>query len=76
MKYIKTKKVKYRVQCAAHAGHIFEKVFQVEEGGEAVESSGEAFCPYCDEMVPVEVKGKAPLDKEAQRFLRQTGVEA
>ena len=73
MKYKKTTRVKYRVQCDSDAGHIFEKIFKVEEGGGEVESVVEAFCPYCDRLVPAAVKGKARLDEEARRFLQKMG---
>jgi len=61
------KKVVYNVQCAHEEEHLFEKMFVIEEGSEQVESEVEAFCPFCDEMVTVTVRGKLVPDEELLR---------
>jgi hypothetical protein len=59
----KIKKVLYHVQCVYNEKHIFEKVFEIEEGSEAKEESEvETYCPYCDKLVTVVVKGKVTPD--------------
>ncbi len=66
MKSRKISRVKYDVQCAFNAEHIFEKVFEIEEGSEDVQSEVETYCPFCDKMVKVTIKGE-PIKKTLYR---------
>lgn len=56
---LKTKKV-YMVQCPFEKKHVFEKVFELEEGVTTVstESMVEVFCPFCGKLVEASVKGE------------------
>jgi hypothetical protein len=74
MEYIPKRKVLFNVQCPADPGHIFEKVFELTEGQDRPEKETdiEAFCPYCNKIVPVTVNEKTPLDEEIlKRFAEQ-----
>ncbi len=59
----KAKRVLYNVECAYNPEHVFEKVFKIEEGSEAMESEVEAYCPYCEKHVTTTIKGKAAPDE-------------
>jgi hypothetical protein len=66
------KKVLYHVQCAYNEKHIFEKSFEIEEGSEDKEESEvQTYCPQCNKLVTVVVKGKVLPDTKIFR-----GVEA
>jgi hypothetical protein len=67
MKKKKTKKVLYNVQCAFDEKHVFEKVLEVEVGTESVESEVDAFCPSCNKMVSIMVKGKVAMNTSVMR---------
>ena len=68
----KTKKVLCRVQCVYNEKHIFEKVFEIEEGSETKEESEvETYCPFCDKLVTVVVKGKVTPDTSIFRSIRE-----
>ncbi len=74
MEYKLKKRVLFTVQCRFDPGHIFEKVFELEENRERPEKETEvdAFCPYCSKIVEVTVKEKAPLNVEIiKRFEEQ-----
>ncbi|MCK5057010.1 MAG: hypothetical protein KAT34_10165 [Candidatus Aminicenantes bacterium] len=59
----KTKKVLYNVQCIHNEKHIFKKVFEINEGTEKREETEvETYCPSCDKLVTVTVKGKVKPD--------------
>ncbi len=59
----KMKKVLYNVQCVYNEKHIFEKIFEIEEGSETIEESEvETYCLHCDKLVTVVVKGKVLPD--------------
>jgi aspartate carbamoyltransferase regulatory subunit len=64
----KVKKVVYNVQCAYNPEHIFEKVFEIQEGSEKIDSELEAYCPYCDKFVSIEIQGKPPPDELLRKF--------
>jgi ribosomal protein L44E len=64
------KKVLYQVQCIHNENHLFEKVFEIEAGSEEKEETEvETYCPYCNKLVTVVVKGKVPLDKPFYRHI-------
>jgi hypothetical protein len=74
MEYKPKKRVLFNVQCQVDAGHIFEKVFELEEDRErpGKETGVDAFCPYCSKIVQVTIKEKAPLNEEIiKRFEEQ-----
>lgn len=57
------KKVLYQVQCVYNKKHVFEKVFEIEEGSEGKDGSEvQTYCPHCDKLVTVVVKGKVLPD--------------
>lgn len=59
----KTKKVLYHVQCVYNEKHVFEKIFEIKEGSEGKkETEVETYCPFCDQLVTVTVKGKVKPD--------------
>ncbi len=60
-KYRFKKKKIYAVQCPFDEKHVFDKMFELEEGvdGEPTGSEVDAFCPFCDKMVTVPVIGEA-----------------
>lgn len=61
-------KVVYNVQCIYNDKHLFEKVFEIETGSEEKEETEvETFCPFCDKLVTVVVKGKVPPNKTVFR---------
>jgi uncharacterized protein with PIN domain len=65
------KKVLYQVQCVYNENHLFEKVFEIEDGSEEKEETEvENYCPYCNKLVTVVVKGKVPLDKTVFRDIK------
>jgi hypothetical protein len=64
----KIKKVVYQVQCAFNSQHLFEKVFEIEEGTENRQSKIEAYCPFCDKFVTVTVQGEAPDTDTLRKF--------
>lgn len=62
------KKVLYHVQCAYDEKHLFEKVFEIEDGSEEKEETElQTYCPHCDKLVNVVVKGKVPSDRTVFR---------
>ncbi len=66
------KKVLYNVQCFYDEKHVFEKVFEIEEGSEEKEETEvEAYCPQCNQLVTVVVKGKVPPDKTVFRGIER-----
>ena len=68
----KTKKVLYDVQCIYDEKHVFEKVFEIEAGSEEKEETEvETYCPYCNKLVTVVVKGKVPPDKAVFRGIEK-----
>ena len=74
MEYKPKKRVLFNVQCQSDPKHIFEKVFELEENRErpGKETEVDAFCPYCNKIVEVTVKEKAPLNEEIiKRFEEQ-----
>jgi hypothetical protein len=74
MEYKPKKRVLFTVQCRFDPGHSFEKVFELEENRErpGKETEVDAFCPYCNKIVEVTVKEKAPLNEEIiKRFEEQ-----
>jgi len=67
----KTKKVLYNVQCFHDEKHIFEKIFEIVEGTEKKEETEiETYCPFCDKLVTVTVKGKIKPDTSILRGIR------
>jgi len=67
----KTKKILYRVQCVYNEKHIFEKSFEIEEGSEDKEETEvQTYCPQCNKLVTVVVKGKIPPDFMGSRIFR------
>ena len=62
------KKVVYQVQCAFDPKHIFEKVFEIEEGTEKQQSRVEAYCARCDKFVTVTVQGETPTTDTLRKF--------
>ncbi len=74
MEYKILKKVLFSMQCPADKKHMFDKVFELEEGQEKPEKETgvEAFCPFCGKLVEAAVKGKAKLNEEIlKRFEEQ-----
>ena len=67
----KTKKVVYKVQCFYNPEHVFDKVYAIEEGSTETESQVEAFCPFCDNIVSIQVQGKVIPD---EKLLRQFNI--
>lgn len=67
MRKKKNKKVFYNVQCAFDEKHVFEKALEVEVGSESVESEVDAFCPFCNKMVSITIKGKAAMNTSVMR---------
>jgi uncharacterized protein with PIN domain len=66
------KKVLYEVQCAYDEKHVFEKVFEIEAGSEEKEETElETYCPYCNKLVTVVVKGKVPPDTTVFRGIER-----
>jgi hypothetical protein len=66
------KKVLYNVQCVYDQKHVFEKVFEIEAGSEEKEETEvETYCPYCNKLVTVVVKGKVPPDKTVFRGIEK-----
>jgi hypothetical protein len=66
------KKVLYNVQCVYDEKHVFEKVFEIETGSEEKEETEvETYCPYCNKLVTVVVKGKVPPDKTVFRGIEK-----
>ena len=66
-----TKKVLYDVQCVYDVKHVFEKVFEIEAGSEEKEETEvETYCPYCNKLVTVVVKGKVFPDKTVFRGIQ------
>jgi hypothetical protein len=66
-----TKKVLYNVQCVYDEKHVFEKVFEIEAGTEEKEETEvQTYCPYCNKLVTVVVKGKVPPDKTVFRHIK------
>lgn len=63
----KQKKITYTVECAYDPQHVFEKSFVIEEGTEHLESTVEAYCPHCDELVQVTIRGRIVADSEVLR---------
>lgn len=68
---IQKKKVRYNIQCAYDEKHVFEKIFLVEEGSEEIDSDVEAYCPFCDKMVKITIKGKVVPDEYTLRILEK-----
>jgi hypothetical protein len=69
----KTKRVKHKVQCAINPEHVFEKVYDIEEGSESLKSEMQVYCPYCDEFVDVTIQGKVVPDDS---ILRSFGIQS
>ena len=67
LKRKQSKKVVYHVQCSHNPEHIFEKVFEIEEGSENKESKVQAYCFKCDKYVTVSVQGKVIPDQDILR---------
>lgn len=68
----KMEKKLYHVQCVYDEKHIFEKVFEIEEGSEEKEESEvETYCPFCDKLVTVVIKGKVPKDRTIYRGVKK-----
>ncbi len=66
------KKVLYKVQCASPEKHVFEKVFEIEAGSdENGESRVETYCPLCNQLVTVVVKGKVSPDTTVFRGIEK-----
>ena len=66
------KKVLYKVQCAYDEKHVFEKVFEIEAGSEENdESRVETYCPHCNQLVTVVVKGKVSPDTTVFRGIER-----
>ncbi|MCK5056078.1 MAG: hypothetical protein KAT34_05445 [Candidatus Aminicenantes bacterium] len=63
----KTKPVFLNVQCAFDKSHIFPKSFTVEEGGQSVESEVDVYCPFCNKLVVVKIKGELPSSESILR---------
>ncbi|MGD2087858.1 MAG: hypothetical protein PVH61_16895 [Candidatus Aminicenantes bacterium] len=65
------KKVLYDVQCVYDEKHVFEKVFEIEAGSEEKEETEvETYCPYCNKLVTVVVKGKVLPDKVVFKHIK------
>ncbi len=66
------KKVSYNVQCVYDQTHVFEKVFEIEIGSEEKEETEvETYCPLCDKLVTVVVKGKVSPDTTVFRGIER-----
>ena len=66
------KKVLYNVRCAYDPGHVFEKVFEIEAGSEEKEETKvETYCPKCNGLVTVVVKGKVLPDTTVFRGIER-----
>jgi len=63
----KHKRVVYEVVCPKSPKHVFPIAFEIEEGSEKVQSKVEAYCPTCDTLVQVTVKGKLIPNQEIMR---------
>ena len=63
----KTKKFIYQVECSEDASHVFEKIFEIEEGTENVTTEVQAFCPHCNDYVNVNVQGRMAPDQEIMK---------
>jgi len=72
---MKVKPIKYTVQCIINEKHVFEKVFRIQEGSEAVESEVEAFCPFCQNPMTVKIKGIPVKEDVLTRSLEHPGIE-
>ena len=66
-KYIKRT---FLVNCIKNPAHEFEIVVEVEQGTEGKITTREEYCPYCGEMVQVEIQG---LQKPDEAVLRGLG---
>lgn len=67
----KTKRVVYNVECANNPEHIFEKVYEIEEGTEMKTTEMDIYCPMCDDYVRITVQGKVVPDAELMRKFRE-----
>jgi hypothetical protein len=65
---IKKKKL-FKVQCPFDKTHVFDKVFELEEGVDSPppNTTVETFCPFCSKMVEITVKGEAELNQSILR---------
>lgn len=64
----KTKKISYDVQCVYDRNHVFKEEFQIVVGSEAyTESEVEIYCPQCEKLVTVVIKGQIMPDKPVYR---------
>jgi len=67
-KKMRKKKTKYTVRCVKNPEHIFDKVYDIEEGSEDSKTNEVlAYCPYCDAEVGIEIQGKVPPDVDMLR---------
>lgn len=72
MKKKKTTTVSYDVQCVHNRAHVFKKDFEIEEGSESSEETEmDVYCPECQKLVTVAVKGKIPPDKTIYRSIEE-----
>ncbi len=68
----KMEKKLYHVQCVHDEKHIFEKFFEIEAGSEEKEETEvETYCPYCDKLVTVVIKGKVLADGTIYRGVKK-----
>lgn len=61
---VKSKKVVYNVQCPHNTEHLFQRELLIEDGTENVVSTVEAYCPWCEVMLNVEVQGRLVPNKK------------
>ena len=65
---MKTKKVVYKVTCCKNAEHKFRVVYEIEKNTGKIISRPTEFCPFCGEIVEVEVQGKIVKDTTIHRI--------
>lgn len=72
MEFKMTKRLLYSVRCTKDNDHVFEKIFEIEEGSEGVEETvAQTYCPECRTAVSVTVEGRLKLDADLVRQLRE-----
>ena len=71
----KTNKVPYEVVCHKNAKHVFSVVFDVIPDANST-SKAEVYCPECDTLVRVTIKGKLPPNQEVLRRFHGSDEQA
>ncbi|MCP4217763.1 MAG: hypothetical protein GY765_24190 [bacterium] len=70
------KEVMYKIECVYDKTHIFDKIFKIKKGSEEkMVSPNEVYCPYCNKLVTVEVKGEVVPDKNCLRTFAEARGE-